>query len=193
MRAWPSSPRCGPRAPAAFLDRDGTINLNRPGTYITRPAQLKLYTGAAKALRLIAAKGYRLVVLTNQSAVARGYMTLARSREINLKLVRELKKAGVELDAVYFCPHGPDEGCACRKPRAGLIKEAARELSIDLRRSFVAGDKKSDLELARTAGIKGRLVLTGEGRAVVPSPGAERYRDLPALARALPDLSKEKI
>jgi len=189
MRAWPAKIIRGRPAPAAFLDRDGTLNPNRPGTYIVRPEQLKLYAGAGKALRLIAAKGYRLVVLTNQSAVARGYMTLARSKEINLKLVRELKKEGVKLDAVYFCPHGPSDGCACRKPRGGLVSEAVRDLAIDLAGSFVAGDKKSDLDLARAAGIKGRLVLTGEGRAV--GAARETYKDLLSLAKALPDLSKE--
>lgn len=190
MRAWPPRrPARGKKAPAAFLDRDGTLNRDRAGVYITAPQQLKIYAGAPEALRRLAAKGYRLVVLTNQSGVARGYMTLAEAKRVNLKLVRELKKAGVRLDAVYFCPHGPDDGCGCRKPRAGLLKEAARELAIDLRRSFVAGDKASDLDLAKAAGIKGLLVLTGQGKAA-GRPGA--FRSLAALAAAVPDVKTRK-
>lgn len=190
MRAWPARrPSRGPEAPAAFLDRDGTLNRDRAGVYITSPDQLRIYAGAPAALRRLAAKGYRLVVLTNQSGVARGYMTLAGARRINLKLVRELKKSGVRLDAVYFCPHGPDDGCRCRKPRTGLIEEAARELAIDLKRSFVAGDKPSDLGLARAAGIRGLLVRTGQGKA---AGGLGGVRSLAALAAAVPDVNKRK-
>lgn len=191
MRAWPPlRPARGAKAPAAFLDRDGTLNRDRAGVYITSPEQLRIYAGVPAALRRLAAKGYRLVVLTNQSGVARGYMSLAQARRINLKLVRELKKAGVRLDAVYFCPHGPDDGCGCRKPRTGLIREAARELAIDLERSFVAGDKASDLDLARAAGIKGLLVLTGQGKA---AGRAGAFRRLSSLAAAVPDVKTRKI
>ncbi|MBI4350457.1 MAG: HAD family hydrolase [Elusimicrobia bacterium] len=187
MRAWPPKVRKGPAVPTAFLDRDGTLNRDRAGTYITRPSQLKLYAGAAAALKLISAKGYRIVVLTNQSGVARGYMTLAASRAINLELVRGLRREGARIDAVYFCPHGPDGNCPCRKPSAGLIKEAAGDRPADMPRSFMAGDKDCDLLLARNAGLRGFLVLTGQGRSA--SAGAPAYRDLLALARALPDLA----
>jgi len=188
MRAWPAKIRKGPAAPTAFLDRDGTLNRDRAGVYITRPSQLKIYAGAPAALRLISAKGYRIVVITNQSGVGRGYMTLAASKAINLKLVRELRLAGAGVDAVYFCPHGPGEKCACRKPAPGLIREAAKDSPADIARSFVAGDKRSDLELAKNSGLKGFLVLTGQGKAA--AGGAPAYRTLSALARALPDLSE---
>lgn len=191
MRAWPRKPAKGPAAPTAFLDRDGTINRDRAGVYITRPSQLKLYAAAPAALKLISAKGYRIVVLTNQSGVGRGYMTLAGARAVNLRLLRDLKRAGARLDAVYFCPHGPDEKCACRKPAPGLIAEAAKDSPADMARSFVAGDKKSDLQLAKSAGLKGFLVLTGQGKAAGVKAGA--YRDLLALARALPDLAGNNL
>jgi histidinol-phosphate phosphatase family protein len=190
MRAWPSRVRRSKAAPTAFLDRDGTISRDRAGQYITSPAQLRLYAGAPAALRLLARKGYRIVVLTNQSGVARGYMSLAAAKAINLKLVRDLRLAGASVDAVYFCPHGPDEGCACRKPAPGLIKEAAGDFPADLRRSFMAGDKKSDLELARRAGIKGYFVRTGQWRSAGAAAARAGYRSLAALARAVPDLSK---
>lgn len=186
MRAWPPRVQRGAAAPTAFLDRDGTINRDRAGTYITRTSQLKLYSRAPEALRLMTRKGYRIVVVTNQSGVARGYMTLKTSLAINKKLLAELRRAGARLDAVYFCPHAPSEKCACRKPAAGLILEALKDRPADMPRSFMAGDKDSDLRLARNAGLKGFLVLTGQGgRAASRARG---YRNLLALARALPDL-----
>ena len=190
MRAWPPKLPKAASAPTAFLDRDGTITRDKAGVYVTKPAQLKVYAAAPAALREIAAKGYRLVVVTNQSGVARGYMTLRDAKAINLKLVRELRRAGVKLAAVYMCPHGPHDGCACRKPAPGLLLEAAADLPWDLSRSFVAGDKRSDLELARRAGLKGRLVLTGQGKEARPE-ARKGYRDLAALAKALPDLSRK--
>lgn len=186
MRAWPRTLRKSPAAPTAFLDRDGTINRDRAGVYITSPEQLKLYASAARAVKMLSQKGYRIVVLTNQSGVGRGYMTLAAARAINLKLVRDLRAAGAPVAAVYFCPHAPDAACACRKPRPGLLREAEMDLPADPKRSFVAGDKPSDLALARNAGLKGYLVLTGQGRAA----GAAGCKDLLALARAVPDLRK---
>ncbi len=186
MLAWPAKIKKGAAVPTAFLDRDGTINHNRAGTYITRPSQLKIYAAAPAALRLLSAKGYRIVVITNQSGVARGYMTLAGSRAINLKLLRDLRRAGAVVDAIYFCPHGPGEKCACRKPAPGLILEAVKDRPADMARSFMAGDKKCDLLLAKNSGLKGFLVLTGQGKSAAGVTRA--YKDLLALARALPDL-----
>ncbi len=191
MRAWPPSVKRGAPAPTAFLDRDGTLNRDS-SAYITSPEQLKLYASAATALKLIALKGYRVVVLTNQSAVARGYMTMAAARAINLKLVKDLRHAGASVDAVYFCPHGPGDGCLCRKPGTGLIKEALKDTPADMARSFMAGDKNSDLAMARGAGIKGYLVLTGQWRSAGPRAAAKGYRDLLALARAIPDTRGKK-
>jgi histidinol-phosphate phosphatase family protein len=191
MRAWPRRVKALPPVPTAFLDRDGVLNWNRAGTYVTRPGQLRLYAAAAPALRLMAAKGFRLVVLTNQSGVARGYMTMAQARAINLKLLRDLRAMGAAIDAVYFCPHAPGEGCACRKPKPGLIREATKDCPADMARSFMAGDKKSDLGLARQAGIKGRLVLTGQWRSAGAAAAKKGYRSLLALARALPDYKRK--
>ena len=97
------------------------------------------------------------------------------------------------MDAVYFCPHGPDENCACRKPAPGLIREANKDVPADMKRSFMAGDKKSDLGLARRAGIKGHLVLTGQWRSAGAAAAKKGYKDLLALAKALPDYSERKI
>jgi len=192
MRAWPAGIKPGPAVPTAFLDRDGTLNRDSKA-YITSLAALKPYAFAAKAVALLNRKGYRVVVLTNQSGVARGYMTLARSRAINLKLVRGLRRAGAVIDAVYFCPHGPDDGCGCRKPAPGLIEEALKDSPADLKRSFMAGDKNSDLKLARRAGLKGKLVLTGQWRSAGAAAARRGHKDLLALARSLPDYSERKI
>ncbi|MDD5207948.1 MAG: HAD family hydrolase [Elusimicrobiales bacterium] len=191
MRAWPVNIRKGPAVPTAFLDRDGTLNRDRAGAYVTRPSQLKIYASAPAALRIISGKGYRIVVITNQSGIARGYMTMAGSGAINLKLVRELRREGAAVDAVYFCPHGPDEKCACRKPEPGLIKEAVKDRPADMARSFVVGDKQCDLLLAKRAGLKSFLVLTGQGKAAAAGR-APAYKNLLAVARALPDLRADK-
>lgn len=193
MRAWPPAVRKHPQAPTAFLDRDGTINRDRAGVYITRPGQLKLYAKAPAAIRLLAAKGYRVVVLTNQSGVGRGYMTLKASLAISRKLVRDLRRAGARVDAVYFCPHGPQQACGCRKPATGLLEEAAAHFPYDKRTSFVAGDRNSDLKLARNAGIKALPVLTGQWRSLPPAAARRARKDLLALARALPDLAAKRI
>lgn len=190
MRAWPPKAKKGPAVPTAFLDRDGTINRDKAGSYILKLSQFKVYAKAPAAVKLLNTKGYRVVVLTNQSAVGRGYMTLAASLAINRKMVRELRRAGAKVDAVYFCPHAPEKDCACRKPKPGLINEALKDSPADLARSFMAGDKKCDLDLARNAGIKGRLVLTGQWRhSLGPAAARKGHRDLLALARALPDVS----
>jgi histidinol-phosphate phosphatase family protein len=192
MRAWPAAVTRRPCVPTAFLDRDGVLNHNRRGTYVTSPRGLRLYAGVHLALKLLAAKGYRLVVVTNQSAVARGYISLARAKAINLRLVSLLRRAGAGVDAVYFCPHGPDDGCACRKPEPGLINEARRQSPADMGRSFVVGDKKSDLLLARRAGVKGYLVRTGQWRTAGAVPASKSFKDLLALARAIPDVKRKK-
>ncbi len=190
MRAWPSKLRKGPPRPTAFLDRDGTLNHDRPGAYITRPEQLKIYAKAPAALRLMASKGYRIVVVTNQSAVGRGYMTLEASKRINLRLARALRAAGAPVDAIYFCPHAPSESCSCRKPAPGLLEEAAADLPFVRTSSFVAGDKKSDLDLARNSGLRGLLVRTGQWRSLAPAAARKSYASLLALARALPDMTR---
>jgi histidinol-phosphate phosphatase family protein len=190
MRAWPAKVKKDAPAPTAFLDRDGTINRDKAGAYILKRSQFKLYAKAPAAVRLLNKKGYRVVVLTNQSAVGRGYMTLAESLAINRKMVRELRLAGAAVAAVYFCPHAPQKECSCRKTRPGLIKEALRDSPADLALSFMAGDKKCDLDLAHNAGIKGRLVLTGQWRHSLGAAAAKKgHKDLLALARALPDVS----
>jgi len=158
------------RRPAVFVDRDGT--LNREVHYLARMRDLRLLPGAADGVRRLAAAGFAVVVVSNQSGVARGRMTIETVRALNRELVRRLERRGAIVHGVYFCPHHPSEGraplrrrCACRKPRPGLVSRAARELSLDLRRSYCVGDGAVDLGLAAAVGVRGVLVLTGHGRA----------------------------
>lgn len=158
------------RRPAVFVDRDGT--LNREVHYLARMRDLRLLPGAAEGVRRLARAGFAVVIVTNQSGVARGRMTMQTARALNDELVGRLARRGAAVDGVYLCPHHPTEGrvplrrrCACRKPRPGMVRRAARELALDLRRSYCVGDGAVDLGLAAAAGVRGVLVLTGHGRA----------------------------
>jgi D-glycero-D-manno-heptose 1,7-bisphosphate phosphatase len=144
-----------------LLDRDGTINAERH--YLSHPHQLSLLPGAAAGLRALRELGLGLVVVTNQSGIARGYFDHARLGAIHDRLHELLGSAGVELDGIYFCPHGPDDNCLCRKPREGMALAAARELGFRLDESFMIGDKPCDIELGRRIGATTILVRTGYG------------------------------
>lgn len=144
-----------------FLDRDGTLNPD-PG-YIRSPEQFELFPGAAQALARLKTAGARLIVVTNQSGIARGVFSHGDLETVHAKLRKELTEAGASLDAIYYCPHHPDEGCACRKPRTGLIDQALADWPVDLGRSYLVGDQVRDMELAQRLGIKEILVMTGSG------------------------------
>ncbi len=150
---------------AVFLDRDGTI-VDDPG-YLHKPEQVKLLTGAAEAIRRLNTAGYLVVVVTNQSGIARGLYTVADYRAVEKRLGELLaaKGGGARIDASYFCPHHPQapEPCACRKPRTKLFHDAQAALGIDFSRSWWVGDRLSDVQPARTLGGKGILVATGQG------------------------------
>jgi D-glycero-D-manno-heptose 1,7-bisphosphate phosphatase len=194
MKAWAVSTHLRVK-PAAFLDRDGTLTYDRAGVYITKPGGLKLYSRSAQALRLLADKGYRLIVLTNQSGVARGYFTLSAAKKINVRLRVMLARKGVKIHAVYFCPHGPREGCSCRKPRSGLVKEVLKDFSTRLGDSIMIGDKASDMGLAINAGIRPMFVTTGHGAGQLKKhaaalKGIPVFRDIFSAACSAPDRSK---
>lgn len=135
---------------ALFLDRDGTLIVDVG--YPRDPALVSLLPGVAPALRAIAARGFRLVIVSNQSGVARGLITPAEARAVQAKVDELFAAEGIHFAGAYFCFHGPDEGCQCRKPRPGLLLDAAKELDLDLSRSVTIGDKASDLDAGRAAG-----------------------------------------
>jgi len=146
-----------------FLDRDGTLNPD-PG-YIRSPEQFELFPGVAQAMAKVKQAGARLIVVTNQSGIARGFLSIGDLDAIHAKLNRLLGEAGVSVDAIYFCPHHPDEACECRKPNTGLIDRAVHDWQVDLSRSYVIGDHARDMELAKFVGARSILVTTG---AVLP-------------------------
>ncbi len=148
------------KRPAAFLDRDGVLNLDKGYTY--RPDDLVVIPGAAEAVRLLNEAGYYVFVVTNQSGVARGLYTMAEVEVFNDRLRDRLAAEGVLIDAFYVCPHHTDGivqeyaiACTCRKPGPGMLEQAAREWPIDLDRSFLIGDKDSDMEAAKAFHIRG--------------------------------------
>lgn len=159
---------------AVFMDRDGT--LNEDTGFVSKPEDLVIYPWAAEAVRLINRAGMKAIVVTNQSGVARGFYSEETLGLIHERLICELGRAGARLDGIYYCPHHPDSAderyrisCDCRKPLPGMLRRAAREHGVDLGSSFVVGDKPSDLELARNAGARSALVLTGRGRQTAAS------------------------
>jgi len=150
-----------PRA-AAFVDRDGTLVVERG--YLADPADLELLEGVPGALRQLRAAGFPVVVISNQSGVGRGLFPLSRVYEAMARLRRLLRAHDVELDGIYFCPHRPDAGCACRKPGTELLRRAADDLQLSLAGSMMVGDKRLDAATGQAAGATGVLVRTGYGR-----------------------------
>lgn len=154
--------RGGTARAGVFLDRDGT--LVRETGYLSDPEALELLPGVGAALRALAAGDLPLVVVSNQSGVARGMFGEQDVHAVMARLRRRLREQGVELTAIYFCPHRPEDGCACRKPRTGLLVRAAEDLGLALSQSVMIGDKGIDAAAGRLAGGRGILVRTGYGR-----------------------------
>ena len=148
-----------------FLDRDGTLNPD-PG-YIRSPDQYELFPGVSEALAKLQQAGARLIVVTNQSGIARGLFSEADLHAVHDKLRSLLQAGGVSLDGIYVCPHHPDDGCHCRKPEPGMVEQAVRQHAIDLSCSYVIGDHARDMQLAKRIGAKAVLVTTGVDHAKV--------------------------
>ncbi len=155
---------------AVFLDRDDTL-IEDPG-YINDPDQVKLLDGTADALIELKHLGYKLVVVTNQSAVARGILDVERLGEIHQRMVQKLEAEGVRLASIHYCPHHPDEGCVCRKPGTGMVEQAAEKHGFDASQCFVVGDMASDVELGCALGATTLLVRTGHGSVTEARMGA---------------------
>ena len=144
-----------------FLDRDGVINVDKG--YVHKIEDFEFTKGAIKALKYFQSLGYILIIVTNQSGIARGYYTLKDFKKLTTWMKNRLKADGIEIKEVYFCPHSPDEKCLCRKPGPGMILKAAKDYDIDLKKSWMIGDKKSDIEAAKRAGIINTILISGEG------------------------------
>ncbi len=172
-----------PRPKAVFIDRDGV--LIRDADHLSSVAGLVVLKGAPPALQLLRKAGFKIIIVTNQSGVARGYFTLKTVRAIHAELRRRLARAGARWDAIYVSPHGPHSKHPWRKPGTGMLLAAKRKYGLDLGNSFLIGDKTSDIECARRAGCAGILVRTGKGgrdKAYAVKPAVIR-RDILSAAR----------
>ncbi|MCW5212758.1 D-glycero-beta-D-manno-heptose 1,7-bisphosphate 7-phosphatase [Desulfobulbus sp. TB] len=178
--------------PAVFLDRDGTIN-EQMG-YINHISRFILLPGAATAIRTLNEQNIPVVVVTNQSGLARGYFPPALLDAVHAQMERELAAQDAHIDGLYICPHHPEakeeqfrKVCTCRKPQTGLLEQAAAELELDLNRSFIVGDRWSDLKCGNRVGATSVLVLTGYGRGDLEYIGPEQEIQPDKVAKDLPD------
>ncbi|MFP3982389.1 MAG: D-glycero-beta-D-manno-heptose 1,7-bisphosphate 7-phosphatase [Desulfurivibrionaceae bacterium] len=167
------------KKPAVFLDRDGTIN-EQMG-YINHESRFHLLPGVAEAIKKLNEADIPVVVVTNQSGLARGYFPEKLLDAVHDSMRKELADRGAHVDSIYICPHHPEakeekfrKNCSCRKPGKGLFIQAAEDMSLDLSRSYVVGDRWSDLESAANCGAVGILVLTGYGRGELEYIGETR-------------------
>lgn len=158
-----------------LIDRDGTLNVEKH--YLSDPDQLELYPGAGAAVARLNRLGLGVVLVTNQSGIARGYFDLARLERIHQRLGELLAEHGARLDGIYLCPHGPDDDCACRKPLPGMVDQAVAEHGFDPRQAFMIGDKEVDVDLGRAVGAETFLVRTGHGPAWVANSKADHIVD----------------
>lgn len=163
--------------PGVFLDRDGTIN--REVDYLADPELFELLPGVGEGLARLRDAGFGLVVVTNQSGIARGLLDERILAEIHARMARDLAAFGVEIDLALYSPYHPDVGppafraeSACRKPGPGMLLEGAARMNIDLRRSWTVGDSLRDIEAGRAVGVQGVLVRTGKGRSQEPRAGS---------------------
>lgn len=146
---------------AVFMDRDGTLCKNGP--YLKEAEKLRVYAATAKALRVLQQAGFKRIVVTNQSGIARGLMSPRDVYKIHERFQRILRGRGAAMNAFYFCPHPPAQKCSCRKPAPGMLQRGARRFGVSLKDSFMVGDRESDLEMAARAGMRCVLVLSGGG------------------------------
>ena len=166
----------GPMYPSIFLDRDGVLIENR-SDYVRDWSQVKIIPEAVHALSLAPIKKYKVVLVTNQSAVGRGLILLKTAQDINQRLINLIREQGGQIDSVYMCPHAPEDGCSCRKPMPGLLLQAAKDLSLDLQRSWIIGDAWSDVQAGEAAGLRGTILLkTGRGTEQLLQASLEKVR-----------------
>lgn len=172
---------------AVFMDRDGVIIENR-ADYVRSWDHVSILPGAVEALARLAATGFAVVLVTNQSSIGRGLMTAAAVEAINRRLQGVIEAGGGRIDAIYTCPHRPDDGCACRKPAPGMLLQAAGDLGLSLPGSYMVGDAISDIQAGQAAGATAILVLSGRGRAQLETPrpaGVRPFHIVPDLGEAV--------
>ncbi len=170
----------------AFLDRDGTLIEER--NYLADPDQAVLLPGVIEGLKALMAQGFRLVVVSNQSGIGRGYFSEAQAHLVNARVDEMLRADGVDIAAWYICPHSPEQPCDCRKPFPGMVDQANADFPVDLPSSIMIGDKDIDLQLAANRGMRGFLVTSGHADkhiAWARENGFGVFADIPSIAESL--------
>jgi D-glycero-D-manno-heptose 1,7-bisphosphate phosphatase len=175
------------KPPAVFIDRDGTII--HDADYCSDPKQVQVFQGAPEALRRLRDKNYKLIIITNQSGIGRGFFTVEQYRAVEAEVLRQLGDGLI--DATYFCPDVPGAPSKCRKPAPGMILQAARDHDVDLARSFFIGDKEIDVECGHSAGVPTIRVRTGFDKMTDGSCADWIAEDLPAAVNIIVDLTNE--
>jgi D-glycero-D-manno-heptose 1,7-bisphosphate phosphatase len=185
---------------AVFLDRDGTINVEKD--FLHKIEEFEFIPGTPVAIKKLKDAGFLVIVVSNQSGIARGFFDEAAVEKLHQHIQAELAAYDTSIDAFYFCPHHPDEGlgpykvqCDCRKGNPGMLLQAARELGVDLQRSFMVGDKLADIEAGQKAGCHSLLVLTGYGEKTALKPEAaavEKCHSVETAAQLILENDNEK-
>jgi histidinol-phosphate phosphatase family protein len=145
-----------------FIDRDGTIIVEKD--FIKSLDEIQFIPGSVEAIKNLKVLGYKIIVVSNQSGIGRGILTEKMVKEVNDSFIHQLRERGTPIDALYYCPHSPEDDCDCRKPETGMIRRAVTEHKLNLDNAVVIGDKLSDIEMGRRIGAKSILVLTGYGK-----------------------------
>ncbi len=146
---------------AVFLDRDGVIN--EEVNYLSNVNDFKFIKNSIEALKLLSKTEFKIIIITNQSGINRGFFTMEDLNKIHEYMLNKFKSEGIRIDKIYVCPHRPDENCSCRKPQIGMLIEASKEFNIDLSKSYFIGDKTVDIKTGKNANCKTILVKTGYG------------------------------
>ncbi|MDO9464331.1 MAG: D-glycero-beta-D-manno-heptose 1,7-bisphosphate 7-phosphatase [bacterium] len=182
---------------AVFLDRDGTINTEVD--YLKSVKDLRLIRDAAKAIRFLNQNKIKVIIVTNQSGIGRGLFSIDDLDNVHNELKRRLRRNGAYIDAIYYCPHHPDEECSCRKPKKGMFKLAAKDFDLKLNKCYIIGDKLTDIKVAHNISAMGILVRTGYGKleqnklrkaGIVPAHIAENLYD--AVKWIIRNINREK-
>jgi len=163
VKAPPDNAKASPPCDSddvVFLDRDGVINADRPG-YIVSWKQFRFLPGSRAALKLLKERGYRVHIVSNQSAVGRGLMTRETLDDITARMLRAIRRHGGQIESVHYCTHRPEDNCDCRKPKTGLLRQVAHEFGLDLGKVWLIGDKLTDMEVGNTMGCRTIFVKSG--------------------------------
>ncbi len=182
---------------AVFLDRDGTINTEVD--YLSSVKDLRLIKNTAKAIRILNQNQIKVIIVTNQSGISRGLFSIDDLDRVHNELKRRLRRNGAHIDAIYYCPHHPDEKCSCRKPKKGMFEKAAKDFDLKLNKCYIVGDKLADIKVAHNIFAMGILVRTGYGRSeqnklkdadIVPAHIAENLYE--AVKWIIKNINREK-